>query len=332
MKNSVTWEQEEKAGDSGLSGFRGYVLAAVCVGLALLLRLFMDPIWKDRLPYASFFLVVVVVSQLTDVGPSVFAMVAGLLAADWVFVAPRHSLLISDPIDQFNAFFYFVLSCMVLFITQRTRRALARERVAWAALGRLAAIIESSDDAIIGRSLDGKIVSWNASAGRLYGYTEAEAKGQPISFLAAPERAKELAPLLEQVGRGEQIRLLETTRRRKDGELVEVSLSISPVRNKAGRIVGVSTNARDIGERKRAERERERLEEERQRLLGEVKTLSGLLPICAYCKKIRDDKGKWNQFELYIRERSTANFTHSICPECASHQYAEFLGDQSQGN
>jgi hypothetical protein len=71
--------------------------------------------------------------------------------------------------------------------------------------------------------------------------------------------------------------------------------------------------------------------DELQRLLGEVKTLSGLLPICAYCKKIRDDKGCWNEIELYIGQRSSANFTHSVCPECASHHYADFLGDRPRG-
>jgi PAS domain S-box-containing protein len=199
------------------------------------------------------------------------------------------------------------------------------------AMGRLAAIIESSEDSIIGRSLDGKILSWNEGARNLYGYTEAEAKGQPPSFLVAPDSGIVLTPLLERVGRGEHIRHLETTQRRKDGELVEVSLSVSPVRNSAGEIVGVSTIARDIGERKRAEREREHLVGELQRLLGEVKTLSGLLPICSYCKKIRDDKGYWNQIEHYIGQHSSANFTHSVCPDCARHQYAEFLDDRPTG-
>jgi PAS domain S-box-containing protein len=299
------------------------------VGLAFGLRLILDPLWMDRVPYVSFFFAVMVVMHYTEAGPSVFAVIAGFLLGAWFFVTPRHSLLISNPVDRLNTAIYFLVCFVILFYTQRTRRALARERGAWMALGRLAAIIESSEDAVIGRSLDGKIVSWNAGACNLYGYTEAEAMGQPIAFLVASDRGKELAPLLERVGRGEHIRHLENTKRRKDGELVEVSLSVSPVRNSAGQIVGVSTIARDIGERKRAERERERLVDELQRLLGEVKTLSGLLPICAYCKKIRDDKGYWNQIELYIGQRSSANFTHSVCPDCASHQYAELLGDKS---
>jgi PAS domain S-box-containing protein len=331
MRNSVTWDQEEAAGGSTLRGYRGYVLAGFWVGLALLLRNLLDPLWMDHLAYAPFFLAFLIVAQLTELGPSVLALVAGLLLADWFFVAPRHSLLISNPVDRINALFYIVLSAVVLFFTRRTRRALSRERSAWAALGRLAAIIESSEDAIIGRSLDGRIMSWNAGACKLYGYTEAEALGQPMAFLLAPESGQELEPLLARAGRGEQITHLETIRRRKDGELVEVSLSISPVRNSAGTIVGVSTIARDIAERKGAERERERLVDELRRLLGEVKTLSGLLPICSYCKKIRDEKGSWNSIELYIRDRSTASFTHSVCPECASRQYAEFLDDKSQG-
>ena len=123
----------------------------------------------------------------------------------------------------------------------------------------MAAIIESSEDAIIGQSLTGKILSWNAGACRLYGYTEGEAVGQRITFLVAPEHGKEIELLLERVGRGEHIRQFETTRQRKSGELVEVSLCLSPVRNNAGKIVGVSTIARDIADRKRAEREREKL-------------------------------------------------------------------------
>jgi PAS domain S-box-containing protein len=331
MQNSLTWEQEEEAGGAALGGSRGYALAAICVGLALLLRLFLDPLWQDRLPYATFFFAASVVTLFTEMGPSVAAIVAGFLLANWLFVMPRHSLLISGLFDQFNAFVYFVICFVVLFVTRRTRRGRARERAAWATVGRLAAIIESCDDAIIGKSLDGKIVSWNAGACKLYGYTEAEALGQPIDFLGSPERIKEFASLMEQAGRGEHIRLLETMRRKKDGEMVEVALSLSPVRNSAGKVVGVSTIARDIAERKRAEREREHLVEELQRLLGQVKTLTGLLPICSYCKKIRDDKGNWNQFEIYIRDRSSARFTHSVCPGCASHQYAEFLGDKSVG-
>jgi PAS domain S-box-containing protein len=330
MQNSVTWEPEAKAKSSALTGGRAYLLAVGCTGLAWLLRFGLDPLWTDRLPFATFCFAAIVVMQFTEVGPSVISVVAGFFLGAWFFAAPRHSLLLSSSLDRINSFIYFGICFVVLLITQRARRALARERAAWAALGRLAAIIESSDDAIIGRTLDGKIVSWNAGATKLYGYTEAEALGQPLAFMVEPEGIQELTPLLERVARGEQISHLETVRRKKDGRLAEVSLGISPVRNSAGQIIGVSTIARDIAERKRAEQERERLVEDLQRVLGEVKTLSGLLPICSYCKKIRDDKGCWNQIEHYLRERSRVNFTHSVCPECASLHYDDFLGQKDK--
>jgi PAS domain S-box-containing protein len=330
MQKLVTWEQEV-VGSPVRARIRAYALAAVWIGLALLLRLILDPIWKDRLPYAGFFLAVIVVTRFADGGPLVFAIVAGFFLGNWFFVPPRHSLLVRDQLDQVNAILYFAICLVVLFFSWRTRLALARERAAGAALGRLAAIIESSDDAIVGEDLDGKIVSWNAGARKLYGYTEAEAVGRPVTFLVTPERGQELASLLERVGRGEHISHFETAWQRKDGGLVEVSLSISPVRNSAGQIAGVSTIARDIAERKQAERERDRLVGELQKALGEVKTLSGLFPICAYCKKIRDDKGYWNQIELYIREHSSASFTHSICPDCTKRHYADFIGDPGQG-
>jgi PAS domain S-box-containing protein len=331
MQDSLTRDPEESGAGHDIVGLRGWLFAALCVGSALVVRLLMDPLWRDRLPYGTFFLAVLLVMHYTEAAPSLFAVFSGFLFGAWFFAAPRHTLLISNLVDQLNAVFYFVICSVIFFYKQRARRALARERGAWTAMGRLAAIIESSEDAIIGRSLDGKIVSWNAGAGKLYGYSEAEAIGQPTDFLVASDQGKVLAPLLERVGRGEHLRHLEATQRRKDGELVEVSLGVSPVCNSAGQIVGVSTIARDIGERKRAERERERLVDELQRLLGEVKTLSGLLPICSYCKKIRDDKGYWNQIELYIGQHSSANFTHSICPDCASNQYANFFGDKPQG-
>ena len=301
------------------------------MALGVLLRWLLDPLWLDRLPYACAFLAFIIVSQFTEAKPAAFTCVVGFLLSAWFFAMPRHTLLMDQTVDRVNAAFYFAVCAMILYYTRRTRRAHARERAAQMGLARLAAIIESSDDAIVGRSLDGRIKSWNAAACRLYGFTEAEAVGQTINFPAGPEQGQELASLLERVGRGEHIKHFETRRQRKEGEWVEVSLSVSPVRNTAGQIIGISTIARNITERKKAERERERLVEEQQRLLGEVKTLSGLLPICSYCKKIRDDNGYWNQIEDYIGKHSSANFTHSVCPDCASNQYAEFIGDISPG-
>jgi two-component system, chemotaxis family, CheB/CheR fusion protein len=121
------------------------------------------------------------------------------------------------------------------------------------AMSRLAAVVESSNDAIIAMDLDGVIDSWNQGAERLYGYTAQEATGQPIATLIPPERSGEEKGLLERLRRGERIESFETTRQRKDGTVFDVSLTISPVKNGRGEVVGASKIARDITERKRAE-------------------------------------------------------------------------------
>ena len=118
---------------------------------------------------------------------------------------------------------------------------------------RLAAIVESSDDAIIGKTLQGIITSWNEGAQRLFGYTAEEMVGQPVSRLIPADRLDEETEILARLRRGERVKHFETVRRRKDGSLVDVSLSTSPIRDAGGRIVGASKIVRDVSGRKRAE-------------------------------------------------------------------------------
>ena len=142
----------------------------------------------------------------------------------------------------------------------------------------LTAIVESSDDAIASKTLAGIVTSWNRAAERLFGYAAEEMIGRPIAVLAAPGREHEMPAILERVRRGERVDHFDTVRRRKDGSLIEVSLTVSPVRDGRDRIVGASKVARDITERRRAERERElRLGELRHR----VKNLLALVQALA---------------------------------------------------
>jgi PAS domain S-box-containing protein len=120
----------------------------------------------------------------------------------------------------------------------------------------LAAIVESSADAIISKDLNGIITSWNTGAERIFGYTAAEVIGQPVSILAAPDRLDEMPDILSKIKQGLRVEHYETRRRRKNGQIIDVALSVSPVRDAAGRIVGASKIARDISDRKRAEQER----------------------------------------------------------------------------
>jgi PAS domain S-box-containing protein len=117
----------------------------------------------------------------------------------------------------------------------------------------LADVVESSDDAIISKDLDGRITSWNKGAERLFGYSSAEMLGQPISVLAPPDRAGEMAAIMERIKRGERVENFESIRRGKDGRLVNVSLTVSPILDASGKIIGASKIARDITERALAE-------------------------------------------------------------------------------
>ena len=102
----------------------------------------------------------------------------------------------------------------------------------------MAAVVESSDDAIASKDLSGIVTSWNRAAERLFGYTADEMIGRPISMLAAPGREDEMPMILERIRRGERVDHFDTLRRRKDGSLVEISLTVSPVRDLSGRIIG----------------------------------------------------------------------------------------------
>lgn len=131
----------------------------------------------------------------------------------------------------------------------------------------LAAIVENCDDAIASKDLSGIVTSWNRGAERLFGYAAEEIVGRSISVLAAPGREDEMPLILERIRRGERVDHYDTLRRRKDGSLVEISLTVSPIRDRRGLIIGASKIARDISERRQLEQERElRLGELRHRV------------------------------------------------------------------
>jgi PAS domain S-box-containing protein len=132
-------------------------------------------------------------------------------------------------------------------------RKLTENRLAEEQLRSLASIVESSDDAIVSKNLDGIITSWNRGAERIFGYTADEAIGQPITIVIPEERHNEEREILTRIRRGERIDHFETVRRTKHGSLIIISLTVSPVKNLEGKIIGASKIARDITEQKRAQ-------------------------------------------------------------------------------
>jgi PAS domain S-box-containing protein len=151
---------------------------------------------------------------------------------------------------------------------------LERSRRASESLARLAAIVESSNDAIVGKTLEGIVTSWNSAAERIFGYRAEEMIGSPISRTIPPERRSDFPTILEAIRRGERVAHFETERIRKDGRRIHVSLTVSPIRDESGRIIGASKIARDVTERKRLEAEREQLLGLAQRACAEAEAAS----------------------------------------------------------
>src|SRR6202167_2725478 len=154
--------------------------------------------------------------------------------------------------------------------------------------GLLAAIVASSDDAIISKNLDGFITSWNMSAERIFGYTPEEAIGQHVTLIIPSERHAEESDILDRVRRGERVDHFHTVRRRKDGSLLDVSLTISPVRDLSGHVIGASKVARDITAQKQSEQAL-RESEQRFRVITDASPImvwmAGTDKLCYYFNK-----------------------------------------------
>src|SRR5689334_6171667 len=360
------------ANQTYLSQLKRYVLAFVALGLAVGLRILLDPVLGQGYPFLTIFIAVVFSSWYCGLGPSIAVAVAGLLYAWYDFIPPAHSFALTDPAAQIGGMVGFCINAgAVIAYAEVSRRArneakassealrLAQQvarvgsfewniktgaiewtpeletiyglkpgsfggtfedweqlvfpddlqeakrrvekslqkgvfegewRVVWPdgslhwVLGRgyvfkdeagtpvrmlgvnidiserkqseearalLAAIVDSSDDAIVSKTLDGIITSWNRAAERMFGYSSSEAVGRPITIIIPEERWPEEVEVLRRVRRGEKVDHFETERRTKDGRMLNVSLSVSPVRNAAGTIIGASKIARDITEKKR---------------------------------------------------------------------------------
>jgi PAS domain S-box-containing protein len=220
-------------------------ITALVVG-ATLVRLPAEGILEGRAPYGLYFPIITLVAWFFGVGPTIFASVMSLAIAWYCFVPPQ--LVLRKAAAESASAIIFVMTAGALVALARVAAA-ARTSQA-----QLAAIVTHSDDAIVTKDLDGTIRTWNAGAQRIFGYAPQEIVGKPIWTLIPPDRRGEEEDILSRLRRGDRISHYETIRVSKTGNPLDVSLTISPLKNSSGRIVGVSKIARDISERRRAER------------------------------------------------------------------------------
>ena len=191
----------------------------------------------------------------------------------------------------------------------------------------LRAVVENMPDLFYFKDIEGRYVLNNRAHLRSIGVEHQEdVLGKTSASFNPPELARQYAEDERQIIRtGQAMSDREELALHKDtGEQRWHLTTKIPLKDSQGAIMGVVGISRDITEQRRAAAEREKLIAELQNALADVKTLSGLVPICANCKKIRDDKGYWTQIEAYIQERTPAHFSHGICPDCAKILYPEY--------
>jgi len=211
----------------------------------------------------------VLASATRGTWPGVFATFLGVALADYFLVPPPHASVIFNPTEQARALLYCGGSLATVWVIRRIKLAEDGLRAA-------AAVVQDSADSIVGQDMNGRILSWNRAAEETYGYAAREAIGQPATMLVPSERSEEQQRLVASVQQGVAVKNHETVLKRKDGTRVDVALTLSPVRDREGRFVGISTIARDVTDRKLAEEARrqssERLEHQTRqlRLLAEM--------------------------------------------------------------
>jgi PAS domain S-box-containing protein len=232
-------------------------------GAGVLLRAAFDTAWESRLPYIMFFPAVMLSSYVGGVGPGILTTVLSAAAASYFWLTPRGSLVIADPGQALGMLVFVIIGISISFLNAKWRRdslalAESEKRLAQAleiaelqdrSARELAAIVASSDDAIVSKDLHSVVRSWNRGAERMFGYSAEEMIGNSIRIIIPEERWGEEDDVLKQLARGQKVDHFETIRRRKDGTTLPVSLTISPIYSAAGMVVGASKIARDISER-----------------------------------------------------------------------------------
>src|SRR5687768_3725624 len=257
-----------------LAALVGTLTGAVALAAALAL----EP-YVERVVFPLLVASIAVVAWWGGLAAGLAVTAVGALGTVYFFEEPRNSLAVSSPRTVVDLALFVLATLVLSGLSARLRalstRAEAARREAEAGretLSRLAALVDFSQDAIIGKSLDGTITAWNPGAEQLYGYRAGDVIGRSISVLVPPDHADEIPEILAQLRAGKRVQHFETARVHKDGHRVDVSVSISPIRDAAGEVVGAVSIARDISER----RQLEAAQQELLRLRATTDPLTGL--------------------------------------------------------
>ena len=240
------------------------LLAVVATAGAVSLRALLTPWLGYELPYITFFGAVMAAAWYGGMYPGLLATVLSAVATLFWFVTPAWSVRLTEP-SHIIGFVLFVLTGALMSVAaerllsarQQIEALRARDHSERSAADRaralLAAVVESSEDAILTKSLQGTILSWNAGAEQMFGYPASEAVGSHVRLIVPAGRRDEEADILTRVSRGERVLPFETERVAKNGTVLDVSVTLSPIRGDSGAIIGASSIARDIGARKALE-------------------------------------------------------------------------------
>ncbi|HVQ17033.1 MAG TPA: PAS domain S-box protein, partial [Vicinamibacterales bacterium] len=257
------------------SAATNYALSFAALAGAVLLRYLLDPWMGDALPLVTLLGAVAVSVWFAGYRPAVMVAVLGFIACAFLFIEPRGQLDLLEPETVIRMVGYLFACALIIGFGaafRHSQRHASAERELLQVTARLqqekanqfltarllASIIESSEDAIISKSLDGIIQSWNAAAERLFGHTAERAIGRHISLVIPPDRLAEEDRIIASLKAGHRIDHFETERMRSDGSRILVALTISPIKDDAGHVVGASKIVRDITERKKVEADREK--------------------------------------------------------------------------
>jgi len=264
------------------SSLRNYAVAVASIAVALIVRAALTPLMGTSFPLATTFSAVAFVVWYGGWAPALFTAIAGFFVMDALLI-PGNSFT-RPPVAEIILGSVYLGSCIsIIMLGQATRTAQRRLESGQRELSSanlaleskveaqslVAAIVASSDDAIISKTLDGRITSWNSGAERLFGYTADEALGQPVMMLVPPDRVDQELSVLKRIEQGQRVEHLEVVRVTKTGERRDISLTVSPVHDRFGHLAGASSTARDVTERKAAET-RLRKSAEAHRLLVDI--------------------------------------------------------------